>query len=43
MIQELQNHAVSIVMGMVFFLFGFFVVANALDLAERDIVLGQGL
>jgi fluoride ion exporter CrcB/FEX len=40
MLQQLQNHAVRIVMGVAFFLFGFFVVANALDLADREIVIG---
>jgi hypothetical protein len=40
MLQRLQNHAVRIVMGVAFYLFGFFVVANALDLADREIVMG---
>jgi hypothetical protein len=40
MLQQLQNHAVRIVMGVAFFLFGFFVVANALDLADREIIIG---
>jgi hypothetical protein len=40
MLQELQNHAVRIVMGVAFYLFGFFVVANALDLDDREIVVG---
>ena len=40
MLQRLQSHAVRIVMGVAFYLFGFFVVANALDLADREIVIG---
>jgi hypothetical protein len=40
MLQLLQRHAVRIVMGVAFYLFGFFVVANALDLDDRDIVIG---
>jgi hypothetical protein len=40
MLHQLQNHAVRIVMGVAFYLFGFFVVANALDLADREIVIG---
>jgi hypothetical protein len=40
MLQQLQNHSVRIVIGVAFFLFGFFVVANALELADREIVVG---
>ena len=40
MLRQVQNHAVRIVMGVAFYLFGFFVVANALDLADREIVIG---
>jgi hypothetical protein len=40
MLQQVQNHAVRIVIGVAFYLFGFFVVANALDLADREIVVG---
>jgi hypothetical protein len=40
MLQQLQNHAVRIVMGVAFYLFGFFVVANTLDLDDREIVVG---
>ncbi len=40
MLQELQNHAVRIVMGVAFYLFGFFVVANAVELADREILIG---
>jgi ABC-type enterobactin transport system permease subunit len=40
MLLQLQNHAVRIVMGVAFYLFGFFVVANALDLDDREIAVG---
>ena len=40
MLQQVQHHAVRIVMGVAFYLFGFFVVANALDLADSEIVIG---
>jgi hypothetical protein len=40
MIQQLQHHAVRIVMGVAFYLFGFFVVANALDLGDSEIFVG---
>ena len=40
MLQRVQNHAVRIVMGVAFYLFGFFVVANALELADREIMFG---
>jgi hypothetical protein len=40
MLQRLQNHAVRIVIGAAFYLFGFFVVANALELGDREIVMG---
>jgi fluoride ion exporter CrcB/FEX len=40
MLRQLESHAVRIVTGVAFFLFGFFVVANALDLADREIVVG---
>ena len=40
MLQQLQRHAARIVMGVAFYLFGFFVVANALDLGDREIVVG---
>jgi len=40
MLRQLQSHAVRIVTGVAFFLFGFFVVANALDVADREIVVG---
>jgi hypothetical protein len=40
MLQQSQNHAVRIVMGVAFYLFGFFVVANALDLDDREIAVG---
>ncbi len=40
MLQQLQHHAVRIVMGVAFYLFGFFVVANALDLGDNEIFVG---
>jgi hypothetical protein len=40
MLQQLQSHSVRIVTGVAFFLFGFFVVANVLDLQDREIALG---
>jgi hypothetical protein len=40
MLQRVQNHAVRIVMGVAFYLFGFFVVANALELADLEIMFG---
>ena len=40
MLAQLQNHGVRIVMGVAFYLFGFFVVANALALDDRQIVVG---
>jgi hypothetical protein len=40
MLQQLQRYATRIVMGVAFYLFGFFVVANALDLGDREIVIG---
>ena len=40
MLQQLQSHAVRIVMGVAFYLFGLFVVANALDLDDREIAVG---
>ncbi len=39
-IARLQRHAVPIVIGVSFFIFGFFVMANVLDLTEREIVVG---
>jgi hypothetical protein len=40
MLQQLRNHAIRIVIGVAFFVFGFFVAASALDLAEDEIVVG---
>ena len=40
MLQQVQKNAVRIVTGVAFYLFGFFVVANALDLADHEIVIG---
>ena len=40
MLRQLKNHSARIVIGASFFIFGFFVAARALDLTERDIVVG---
>ena len=40
MLAQIQNHSVRIVVGVAFFLFGFFITANALALADREIVVG---
>jgi hypothetical protein len=40
MLQQLQSHSVRIVTGVAYFLFGFFVTANALDLQDREIAVG---
>jgi hypothetical protein len=40
MLRQLQSHCVRIVTGVAFFLFGFFVTANALGLSEREILVG---
>jgi hypothetical protein len=40
MLQQVQHHSVRIVMGVAFYLFGFFVVANALDLGNSEIIIG---
>jgi hypothetical protein len=40
LIQQLQSHAVRIVTGVAFFLFGFFITASALSLSDREIVVG---
>ena len=40
MLRQLKHHSARIVIGACFFIFGFFVAARALDLTERDIVVG---
>ncbi len=40
MLRHLKNHSARLVIGASFFTFGFFVAARALDLTERDIVVG---
>jgi hypothetical protein len=40
MLAQIKNHSVRIVIAVAFFLFGFFVVANAVDLGDRDILTG---
>jgi enoyl-CoA hydratase/carnithine racemase len=40
MLHHLQPHAIAIGIGAAFYLFGFFVVADALSLAYREILIG---
>jgi hypothetical protein len=40
MLQQLRKLAARIVMGVAFFIFGFFVVANALELTPHQIMVG---
>jgi uncharacterized YccA/Bax inhibitor family protein len=40
MLQQIQGHSVRIVIGVAFFLFGFFITANALALSDREITVG---
>jgi hypothetical protein len=40
MLQRIQGHSVRIVIGVAFFLFGFFITANALALPDREIGVG---
>lgn len=40
MISRLQCHAVPITIGVSFFLFGFFAVANLVALSDREVVIG---
>ena len=40
MIHELRKLTIPILIAVSFFLFGFFVTANALDLSLREIVVG---
>ena len=40
MLQQIQGQSVRIVIGVAFFLFGFFITANALALSDRDIAIG---
>jgi hypothetical protein len=40
MLGYVKTHTVPITIGVSFFVFGFFIVANILQLSERDIVVG---
>jgi hypothetical protein len=40
MLKTLRPFATRIVIGIAFFIFGFFVTAHALDMSMRDIVVG---
>jgi hypothetical protein len=40
MFDHLTKHTVTITIGVAFYVFGFFVVANILHLSERDVVVG---
>lgn len=35
-----KKHTVTITIGVAFFVFGFFIVANVVGLSERDILVG---
>ena len=40
MLSRLKNHTVPITIGVSFFVFGFFITANVLNLSEREILIG---
>jgi hypothetical protein len=40
MLARVKKHTVPITIGVSFFVFGFFVTANLLNLTEREIVIG---
>jgi hypothetical protein len=40
MLQQIQGHSVRIVIGVAFFLLGFFITANTLALSDREIAVG---
>jgi hypothetical protein len=40
MMSYFGRHTVTITIGVSFFVFGFFIVANILQLSERDVVVG---
>ena len=40
MLARLKKHTVPITIGVSFFVFGFFITANVLNLSEREIVIG---
>jgi len=40
MLSYVQSHTVPITIGVSFFVFGFFVFANVLNLSDRDVLIG---
>ena len=40
MLSYVQKQTVTITIGVSFFVFGFFIVANLLNLSERDVLVG---
>jgi hypothetical protein len=42
MVNIIRTYHVRILIGVTFFLFGFFVIANALDMSLRDMMIGLG-
>ena len=40
MLAHIKRHRVNITIGVAFFVFGFFVAANVLNLSERDVAVG---
>jgi len=40
MLDYVKQHTVTITIGVSFFVFGFFIVANLLNLSERDVLVG---
>jgi len=40
MLARLKKHTVPITIGVSFFVFGFFITANVLNLSEREILIG---
>ena len=40
MLEHIKRHRVTITIGVAFFVFGFFIAANVLQLSERDVLVG---
>jgi hypothetical protein len=40
MMSYLKQHTVTITIGISFYVFGFFIAANILNLSERDVIVG---
>ena len=40
MLSYVKQHTVTINIGVAFFVFGFYIVANLLHLSERDVLIG---